>query len=217
LGALGALNLSTGSNNIAVGFEAGINLTTGNNNIEIGNLGVAGESGAIRIGTAGTQTTTFIAGIKGVPITGAQVTVGSTGQLGIRSSSARFKEKIKAMDKASEAILALKPVTFRYKHDLDPADSPQFGLVAEQVAEVAPALVTRDDQGKPYTVRYDAVNAMLLNEFLKKHRKGQEQQGKLQKLEGTVAQLQLLLSQRDAEIQTITNELADTESAGAGR
>jgi hypothetical protein len=86
-------------------------------------------------------------------------------------SSARFKDSIKPMDKASEAILALKPVTFRYKHDFDPIGIPQFRLVAEQVEKVNPDLVARDEQGKPYTVRYDAVNAMLLNEFLKEHRK----------------------------------------------
>jgi hypothetical protein len=201
LGTLAASNLSTGSNNIAVGFEAGMNLTTGSNNIEIGNLGVAGESGVIRIGIAGTQSTTFIAGITGVPITGSPVAVSTTGQLGVRVSSARFKEKIAAMNNASEALFALQPVTFRYKHELDPEGIPQFGLVAEQVEGVAPELVTRDDQGKPYTVRYEEVNAMLLNEFLKKHRQDQEEQGKIEELEATVANLESLLSQQDAQIQ----------------
>ena len=83
---------------------------------------------------------------------------------------------IKPMDKASEAILSLKPVTFRYKKELDPEGIPQFGLVAEQVEKVNPDLVARDEQGKPYTVRYEAVNAMLLNEFLKEHRKVEEQE-----------------------------------------
>jgi hypothetical protein len=96
-------------------------------------------------------------------------------------SSERFKDRIKPMDKASEAILALKPVTFRYKKELDPQGIPQFGLVAEDVEKVNPALVARDADGKPYTVRYEAVNAMLLNEFLKEHRK-------VEKLETTVAQ-----------------------------
>ena len=205
LGTLAASNLSTGSNNVAVGFEAGMNLTTGSNNIDIGNRGVAAESGIIRIGTAATQTATFIAGINGVPVSGAQVTVSSTGQLGTRPSSARFKEKIKPMDKASEAIFALEPVTFQYKHQLDSEGAPQFGLVAEEVAEADPDLVTRDEQGKPYTVRYDAVNAMLLNECLKKHRKGQEQACRLEKLESRITQLKSLLSQRDAEIQAVTD------------
>src|SRR5205823_10384719 len=104
----------------------------------------------------------------------------TNGHLGTVVSSARFKDQIKAMDQVSEAILALKPVTFRYKHDLDPAGIPQFGLVAEEVAKVNPDLVARDEQGKPYTARYEAVNAMLLNEFLKEHRKGQEQDRKIE-------------------------------------
>ena len=114
------------------------------------------------------------------------------------------------MEKASEVLYALKPVTFRYKKELDPEATPQFGLVAEEVAEVNPDLVTRDEQGKPYTVRYDAVNAMLLNEFLKKHRQGQEQAGRLEKLEGRVARLKSLLGERATEIQVITEELAST-------
>ena len=102
---------------------------------------------------------------------GVGVIVDSNGQLGTVLSSERFKEAIKPMDKASEAILALQPVTFRYKHELDPEGIPQFGLVAEEVEKVNPDLVARDEEGKVYTVRYEAVNAMLLNEFLKEHRK----------------------------------------------
>src|SRR5207253_8914087 len=111
------------------------------------------------------------AGIHGVTVaSGVGVVVSSNGQLGTVTSSARFKEAIKPMDKVSEALLALKPVTFRYKHDLDPDGIPQFGLVAEQVEKVNPDLVVRDEDGKVNTVRYEAVNAMLLNEFLKEHR-----------------------------------------------
>ena len=102
---------------------------------------------------------------------GVTVFVNASGQLGTSTSSARFKDEIKPMDKASEIILALKPVTFRYKKELDPERIPQFGLVAEDVAKVNPDLVIYDPEGKLYTVRYDAVNAMLLNEFLKQHRK----------------------------------------------
>src|SRR6266568_348527 len=168
---------TTGRSNIALGFQAGQNLTTGSNNIDIGNLGVAGDSRRIRIGTAGTQTNTFIAGISGATVpSGVGVIVGSNGQLGTVVSSERYKDKIKPMDKASEAILALKPVTFRYKHEVDPDGIPQFGLVAEQVEKVDPDLVARDDRGKVYTVRYEAVNAMLLNEFLKEHRKVEQQE-----------------------------------------
>ena len=165
---------TSGSDNIALGEGAGSSLTTGDNNIDIGAPGSAGESGTIHIGT-NFQTVTYIAGISGATVpTGVSVIVDSNGHLGTTTSSERFKDEIKPMEKASEAILALKPVTFRYKQELDPDGIPQFGLVAEQVEKVNPDLVARDEQGKPYTVRYDAVNAMLLNEFLKEHRKVEE-------------------------------------------
>jgi hypothetical protein len=178
-----ALLGSAGSDNIALGSNAGINLTTGNNNIYIGNRGGGvGESNTIRIGKS-TQRSTFIAGISGVTVAGGVgVIVGTNGKLGTVVSSERFKDEVKPMDKASEAIHALKPVTFRYKPELDPEGIPQFGLVAEDVEKVNPALVARDDQGKAYTVRYEAVNAMLLNEFLKEHRKVQELEKQVEKL-----------------------------------
>ena len=135
------------------------------------------------------QTDTFIAGISGVTVAGGVgVIIDSSGHLGTVVSSERFKDEIKPMDKASEAILALKPVTFRYKHELDPEGIPQFGLVAEQVEKVNPDLVARDEQGKLYTVRYEAVNAMLLNEFLKEHRKVEEQGRTLRELEVMIAE-----------------------------
>ena len=177
-------NNTTGSNNIALGDGAGVNLTTGNKNIDIGNSGIAGEGGTIRIGTAGTHSATYIAGISGaVGSGGSAVYVNSAGKLGHSLSSRRFKDEIKPMDTVSEAIHALKPVTFRYKDQLDPEGIPQFGLVAEDVEKVNPDLVARDAEGKAYTVRYEAVNAMLLNEFLKEHRK-------VEKLEATVAEQQ---------------------------
>src|SRR5437868_4226865 len=170
-------NNTTGGSNIVMGFAAGFNLTTGSNNIDIGSRGVAGESSKIRIGTKPAQSATFIAGISGVTVaSGVGVIVNTSGQLGTVVSSARFKEAIKPMDKASEAILGLQPVTFRYKHELDPDGIPQFGLVAEQVEKVNPDLVVRDEDGNVNTVRYEAVNAMLLNEFLKAHRKLDRQQ-----------------------------------------
>src|SRR5438132_3492937 len=182
-GAFALLHNTTGNSNIALGDQAGGNLTTGDSNIDVGNRGVAGEANAIRLGTQGTQTATYIAGISGVTVpTGVGVIIDANGHLGTVVSSERFKDEIRPMDKASEAILALKPVTFRYKKDLDLEGIPQFGLVAEQVEKVNPDLVARDEQGKPYTVRYDAVNAMLLNEFLKEH-------GKVEKLEATVSSL----------------------------
>ena len=167
-------SLTAGSTNTALGYCAGINLTTGDKNIYIGNLGVAAESETIRIGSAN-HTRVFMAGIYGVTSSnGAAVYINPSGQLGTAPSSARFKEEIEPMDKASEAILGLRPVTFRYKKEIDPDSTPQFGLVAEQVEKVNPDLVARDSKGKVYTVRYDAVNAMLLNEFLKEHHQVQD-------------------------------------------
>jgi Chaperone of endosialidase len=189
---------TTGNNNVALGNSAGGLLTTGDNNIVIFNDGVAGESNHIRIGSVGTHTGTFIAGISGAAVAGAAVKVNANGQLGVAPSSERFKAEIKPMNKASEAVLALKPVTFRYKKELDPKGIAQFGLVAEQVAKVNPALVDRDGKGEIYTVRYEAVNAMLLNEFLKEHRTVQE-------LEATVAQQQ-------KEIQALTASLKEQAS-----
>ena len=180
----GALaNNTTGQQNIALGAIAGNLLTTGSSNIDIANQGVAGESATIRIGS-GFQTKTFIAGIRGVTTGNTDtvpVVIDPFGQLGTISSSRRFKKEIKPMDKTSEAVLALKPVTFHY--NTDKTSTSQFGLIAEEVAEVNPDLVVRDEKGEIYTVRYDAVNAMVLNEFLKEHRR-------VQRLEATVAQQQ---------------------------
>jgi hypothetical protein len=185
-----------------LGYQAGFNLTTGDNNIDIGNQGRADEFNTIRIGTARTHTNTYIAGISGVTVpTGVPVIVDSSGHLGTTTSSARFKGEIQPMDKASEAILSLKPVTFQYKHDLDPEGIPQFGLVAEEVEKVNPDLVARDEQGKPYTVRYDAVNAMLLNEFLKEHRKVEQQESTIAQLK---AELQETSTRQQKQIEALT-------------
>jgi uncharacterized coiled-coil protein SlyX len=193
---------TTGSSNIALGINAGLNLTTGSNNIDIGNVGSAGESKKIRIGTRLTHTNTYIAGISGVTVAGGVgVIIDTNGHLGTVVSSERFKDQIKPMDKASEAILALKPVTFRYKHELDPDGIPQFGLVAEQVEKVNPDLVARDAKGEVYTVRYEAVNAMLLNEFLKEHRTVQEQGRKAQEQERTITQLKSTVAQQQKDFQ----------------
>jgi hypothetical protein len=192
--------LTKGNRNIYIGNGAGINLTAGDENICIGNPGVAGESGTMRVGAH--QMRTFISGIRGVT-TGSEdaipVVVDSAGQLGTASSSKRFKKEIKPMDKASEAILALKPVTFHYKSDN--TNTVQFGLVAEEVAKVNPGLVVRDKNGEIYTVRYDAVNAMLLNEFLKEHRKVEEQQATIGELRSTVAQQQKGLETLAAQLK----------------
>jgi len=221
---IGALSISNGNNNTAVGFDAlvnnitgnsnialgplaGFNLTTGSNNIAIGNVGIHGESNTIRIGKRGTQTKTFIAGISGAIVpTGVAVIVDANGQLGTTTSSARFKDAIKPMDKTSEAILALKPVIFRYNDDLDPKATPEFGLVAEEVEKVNPDLVARDEQGKPYTVRYEAVNAMLLNEFLKEHQKVEEQGA-------TIAQMKKQIETLTATVQKVSDQIALSKPA----
>jgi hypothetical protein len=193
---------TTGKNNIAVGSNAGFNLTTGNNNIDIFDKGVAGEANTIRIGKVGTQTNTFIAGISGATVpTGVAVIVDTTGHLGTTTSSARYKDNVQPMEKASEAILALKPVTFHYKHELDPEGVPQFGLVAEDVEKVNSDLVARDEQGKPYTVRYDAVNAMLLNEFLKEHKTVQELKKEIAALTATVKEQAAQMQKVSAQIE----------------
>src|SRR5947208_7528744 len=210
-----ALNNTTGNSNIALGDSAGTNLTTGSNKNDIGNKGKAGESNYIRIGTKGTHTHTLIAGISGATVAGGVgVIIDANGHLGTVVSSERFKDEVKPMDKASEAILGLQPVTFRYKKELDPKGIPQFGLVAEEVEKVNPALVARDDQGKPYSVRYEAVNAMLLNEFLKEHRKAEEQATKIetqdcrmQELKSTVEQLQSALKEQAAKIQKVSAQV----------
>src|SRR6185312_11863088 len=167
-------------------------------------VGNAGDANTIRIGKQGTQKSTLIAGIFGTAVTGSTVVVASNGKLGVATSSARFKEGIKPMDKASETILALKPVTFRYKQELDPDGIPQFGLVAEQVEKVNPDLVIRDEEGKVMSVRYEAVNAMLLNEFLKEHRK-------LEDLQKQVAALTAGLQKVSAAVEL--NKRARTEVA----
>jgi endosialidase-like protein len=214
---------TTGSDNVSLGFNAGIKVDTGSNNIDIGNQGIAGESNTIRIGTlvaanavvppdypysktVAAHTATYIAGIYNTTIAnGLVVKVNSKGHLGTEGSSERFKDGIKPMDKASEAILALKPVTFRYKHELDPKGIPQFGLVAEQVEKVDPDLVARDEKGQVYTVRYEAVNTMLLNEFLKEH-------SKVQTMEATTEQLKKQVEVLTAGLQKVSDQLELTKS-----
>jgi uncharacterized coiled-coil protein SlyX len=209
-----ALGQSTGSGNIGIGYLSGLNLTTGNNNIDIGSPGVAGESGTIRIGDSD-QIAAFIAGIRGTTtgnVDAIPVLIDSAGQLGTLSSSQRFKKEIKPMDQSSEAILQLRPVTFHYKNDSK--GTPQFGLIAEEVADINPDLVVRDENGEIYTVRYDAVNAMLLNEFLKEHRKVEELNSRLAKQEATIAQQQKAmeavtarLDTQDSKIQKVSDKV----------
>jgi hypothetical protein len=191
-------NNTTGSDNVALGFLAGNNQTTGSNNVYIGSniLGVARENNACYIGSIFGQTS-----VNGIP-----VLINSSNKLGTATSSARFKRDIHDMNKTSEALFALRPVAFRYKKEIDPAGTSQLGLVAEDVEKVNPDLVVRDKEGKPYSVRYDAVNAMLLNEFLKEHRK-------VEKLEATVASLVTTVKEQAAQIQKVSAQLELSKAA----
>src|SRR6266536_5933658 len=144
----------------------------------------------------------FIGHIRGVTTANNNaipVLIDSAGQLGTASSSRRFKKEIEPMNKVSESILALKPVTFHYKNDN--TNRSEFGLIAEEVAEVNLDLVVRDENCEIYTVRYDAVNAMLLNEFLKEHRKVEEQNGKIQQQEATISELRSTVAQQQKDFQ----------------
>jgi hypothetical protein len=199
----GALGGNTGgSNNVALGFGAGSGVTTANNVICIG-TNVAGND---------VNDSCYIGNIFGDTSSGGTaVFVNTNGRLGTATSSRRFKDEIKPMDKASEMLFALKPVTFRYKKEIDSQGIPQFGLVAEDVDAVNPDLVVRDKEGKVNTVRYEAVNAMLLNEFLKEHRKVQEQGATIAELKkdfrATVAQLTARLEEQAAQIQKVSAHL----------
>jgi hypothetical protein len=199
----------SGSGNVAIGDLAGAGVE-GDFNIYIGAFAGPGpspapvpESETIRIGDV-FNVACFIGGISGVAVTGDPVVVDANGQLGVAASSRRFKKEIEPMAQTSEAILALKPVTFHYKKEIDPPGRSQFGLVAEDVEKVNPDLVVRDKEGKPYSVRYDQVNAMLLNEFLKQHRK-------VENLEATVAQqqksFQSKLAEQEKRIEALTSGL----------
>jgi Chaperone of endosialidase len=201
-------NNTTGSNNIALGNLAGSNLTTGNYNIDIGNEGLPSEANTIRIGDNIHQSATFVAAVYDAPVAGLTVAIDASDHVGTVSSSRRFKDEIKPMDKVSEAVLALEPVVFRYKKQIDPGGIPQFGLVAEEVEKVDPALIIRGRDGRPYSVRYDAVNAMLLNEFLKEHRRVEQQSHKIQEQEATITELKKDFQSKLAEQQNRINALA---------
>jgi hypothetical protein len=215
----GALQHPAGDSNTALGVNAGVDIS-GSNNIVIGanvfgfggsntivigaNVGMLGESNTIRIGNTDI-TDTFISGISGTTVaSGAAVLVDSSGHLGTVTSSKRFKDEIRPMNKTSEAIFSLEPVTFRYRKEIDPGGTSQFGLIAEEVAKVNPALVVLDRDGNPYTVRYEQVNAMLLNEFLKEHRK-------VEKLEAVVTQqrkdFETALTDLEGQIQKVSAQL----------
>jgi trimeric autotransporter adhesin len=216
LGGSALANNMSGNNNTAVGFQALQNSSFGSNNIALGfgagsNIRVASDT--ICIGIAGVDTTDscYIGHVfeEALDPDHLAMAIDVNGKVGTPASSRRFKEDIKPIDKASEAILALNPVTFHYKNDKK--RRAQFGLIAEEVAEVDSSLVACDKQGKPYSVRYDQVNAMLLNEFLKEHRKGEEQDLAISQLKSILAQQQKTfeakLAQQEQEIAALKAQL----------
>jgi hypothetical protein len=204
LGELALHNNTTGSDNTALGGFALLGNTTGNSNVAVGkNAGnhVITGSHVICIGAdvpgADVSNACFIGQIFNATSTGGSaVFINSDGKLGTITSSRRFKEDIKPMDQASELLFSVKPVSFRYKKEIDSERTPQFGLVAEDVEKLNPELVVRDQEGKPYSVRYDQINTMLLNEFLKEHRR-------VQKLEAALEAVSAHLQEQDAKLQRV--------------
>jgi trimeric autotransporter adhesin len=196
IGTFTLFNNTAGSENIALGFDAGDNVTTASEVICIGAPG------------ANVSNSCFIGQIFGATSSsGIPVLINSNNRLGTTTSSKRFKEDIKPMERASEALFALKPVTFRYKKGIDPQRIPQFGLVAEEVEAVNRDLVVRDEEGKPYSVRYDQVNAMLLNEFLKEHRKVEEQQATIAQLKREIETIAAHSKEQDSQIQRVRDQV----------
>jgi uncharacterized coiled-coil protein SlyX len=196
---------TTGTYNTALGVGAGQSLTAGDNNVCIGAFvtGVAGESNTTRIRNVYDS----VANIR-------SVYVNLDNKIGTLSSSRRYKDEIKPMAKASEAILSLRPVSFRYKKEVDRTRSLSFGLIAEEVAQISPDLITRDAEGQPQTVRYEAINAMLLNEFLKEHRTVQEQKTTIAQLKNGFAEQQKEMDrlithvkEQDSKIQEVNEQL----------
>jgi polyhydroxyalkanoate synthesis regulator phasin len=205
---------TSGSSNIAEGYKAGYNLTTGSNNVDIGNLGVAAESGTIRIGTSSTHKATYIAGIYGTSVTGSAVVVSSTGQLGVTVSSERYKTRITPMGPTTAKLGQLRPVTFHLK--TDPTGTLQYGLIAEEVAKVYPELVIRSESGRIDGVRYDELAPMLVNEAQKQQRSiaaqarnSAAQAGRITLQESRIAAQDEHIAAQDAEISELKQQIAD--------
>jgi uncharacterized coiled-coil protein SlyX len=197
IGGIAGAAITSGQFNTIIGDIAGLFVTTASNTICIGGSGI-NVSNTCQIG--------HIRGVQTVNNDALTVVIDSAGQLGTQSSSGRFKKDIKPMDKASEAVLALKPVIFHYKSDN--TNRPEFGLIAEEVAKVNPNLVVHQD-GEIYTVRYEAVNAMLLNEFLKEHKKVEEQHTKIDNQQATIAELKSTVAQQQKGMEVLTAQLKE--------
>ncbi len=217
---VGVYNNSTGSNNVYIGNDAGIG-TTGNDNVAIGEragLGNSGgsneiyigegagcncaESNTIRIGTQGTQSAAYMAGIYGVNVDGIPVQINSNGQLGVATSSLRFKEQVRDMGDSTDALIKLRPVTFLYKPEYANGEpTVQYGLIAEEVAKVYPELVAYDKDGQPYSVRYQYLSAMLLNEVQRQYHRAEAeteinktQEQRIEQLEKRLSRLEDVLT-----------------------
>ena len=223
VGQAAMLNNTTGSSNIAIGVQALGNNDTGSSNIAIGNVagtGITTATNVICIGQvsgADVDSRTYIANISGTTVSGGgsdSVTIDlTTGLLGHLSSSRRYKEKIQPMDNASETLYRLKPVTYRFKKEIDATQSLDYGLIAEDVAEVDPDLAIRDAKGQVESVRYTAINVMLLNEFLKAHRKSEEQEVEIIQLMEDMETLVAHVKQQDSQIQTMSAEIEMSKAA----
>ena len=198
---------TTGLDNTAIGEEAGYYIT-GSGNVAIGEA---------VLGTGGVNNTTWIRNVYASVASGRAVYVNADNKIGTLSSSQRYKDEIRPMAKASEAILSLRPVSFRYGKEVDPTRTLSFGLIAEEVAKVDPDLVTRDRGGKPETVRYEAVNAMLLNEFLKEHRAFLKEQRKVDNQEATITQLKSTIARQEKKFAaTAARQEAQIEALTLG-
>jgi hypothetical protein len=195
---------TTGSNNAALGWHAGENLTTGSNDVDIANVGVAAESGVVRIGTSGAQTKTYISGIYGTSVSGSAVMVNSSGQLGVVVSSERFKTDIAPMGSDTAKLLALRPVKFHLKSD--PHGAVQYGLIAEEVAKIYPELVVRDEKGRIDGVRYDELAPMLLNQM-------QAQQQAMAAQAAKIAAEDQRAAAQDAKIAQLQQQLSGIQAA----
>jgi hypothetical protein len=216
------LNITTGSNNIAIGNLAGENLATGSNNIDIGNTALAADTGIMRIGTTGTQKSTYIAGVSGSTASkGVAVYITPSGQLGTLTSSRRFKKDINDMAGVSDRLMQLRPVTFRYKQAAEDGTHPiEYGLIAEEVAKVYPDLVQYDKAGKPFTIYYHLLTPMLLNELQKQHRQAVAQRVALRAAQTRITILTAAQEAAQAEtaslkaaLQTQSSELASLKQA----
>jgi hypothetical protein len=208
-------NNTSGNLNVGVGYKAGSNLTTGSNNIDIANTGVAADSGIIRIGTPGTQSATFVAAIAGTNISGGTaVMVSATGQLGVVSSSKRYKEDIQPMGEVSERLYLLHPVTFHYKQPNPDGSKPtEVGLVAEDVAEVLPELVVYNSDGQPDSVAYHLLPTLLLNELQKEHQLVLAQAQELTAVKEQLAQIDTLRAEV-VELRELTKQFAALKDLG---